>query len=173
VKLSSLLLIVAAMLLGGPISAEEMPHARPEAAPISGTSFEHGELSLTDLRGKVVLLQFWASWCPTCLKGLPGIERLYEQHADQGFEIVGISLDEEAKDARRAIAEFNLSWPQLCDGLGKASPLAKGYDVRGTPRYILIDREGRIAAAYVKPSELEQRVRELLHDPSTENGDTE
>ena len=63
----------------------------------------HGDLSLDDLRGKVVLLEFWASWCSGCIDGLPQLRELYERHAgDAGLEIVGISLDENPRDFRRA-----------------------------------------------------------------------
>ena len=72
-------------------------HAAPPAPAFTVTTLHDGELALEDLGGKVVLLQFWASWCGSCIRGLPAIRSLYEQHAGEHFEIVGISLDEDPK----------------------------------------------------------------------------
>ena len=132
------------------------------APTLSETTLRRTTVDLEDLRGKVVLLQFWASWCETCIDGMPGLTALYDEYGGDDFEIVGVSLDEDPRAARRAIAEFGLSWPQICDELGKESPLARSYSVSGTPRYILIDRQGLVSAAYVRPSELETKVRALL-----------
>ena len=156
-KLRAGTLLVAAALIVSPVRA-----ATP-APTFAATTLHHGELALEDLHGKVVLLEFWASWCSSCIEGLPAVKALYEEHSGEGFEIVGISLDEDPKALRRAVAEHELPWPQICDGKGKESPLAKSFHVRGTPRYVLIDREGLVAAEYVKPSELEHTVRELLN----------
>jgi peroxiredoxin len=160
----SLLLLVATTAGAAAERDDEapLPATRPLAADFSAESLEHREIALSALRGKVVLLQYWASWCPTCVAEFPALRRLHAEHAEAGLEIVGISLDEEIKDARRAVARHEMHWPQICDGLGKDSPLATRYDVRGTPRYVLIDRQGRVAAAYLKPSELERRVREIM-----------
>ncbi len=132
------------------------------APALSAETLRRTRVDLEDLRGKVVLLQFWASWCESCIDAMPGLTALYDELGGTDFEIVGISLDEDSKAARRAVAEFGLSWPQICDGLGKASPLARSYGVRGTPRFVLIDREGRVRQAYVRPGELDATVRALL-----------
>lgn len=134
-----------------------------ELAPnLSATTLRRTTVDLEALRGKIVLLQFWASWCESCIDGMPDLALLYDEHGGDDFEIVGISLDEDPRAARRAIAEFGLSWPQICDALGKESPLARSYGVAGTPRYVLIDRQGLVHAAYVRPSELEAKLRALL-----------
>lgn len=132
------------------------------APAVSATTLRRTAVDLEDLRGKVVLLQFWASWCESCIDGMPDLVTLYAEHGGDDFEIVGVSLDEDPRAARRAIAEFGLSWPQICDELGKESPLARSYGVLGTPRFVLIDRRGLIHTSYVRPSELETKVRELL-----------
>jgi peroxiredoxin len=150
-----IIVIVALLHLSVPASAEEAPL-------FSAMTLKHGELSLADLEGKVVLLQFWASWCASCIANIPDLKAIYEEQAAHGFEIVGISLDETVKDARRAVAEHGISWPQICDGQGKESPPARLYGVLGTPRYILIDRKGGLAARYVRAGELEERLLELL-----------
>jgi len=149
------------MLVASWSAGEEIGPGDP-APPLSATTLRRTAVDLEDLRGKVVLLQFWASWCKSCVDGMPELSALYDEHGGENFEIVGISLDEDARAARRVIAEFGLAWPQICDRLGKESPLARSYAVRGTPRFVLIDRQGRVSAAYVRPSELETKVRALL-----------
>jgi peroxiredoxin len=93
---------------------------------------------------------------------IPALKSLYAEHGARGFEIIGISLDEEIKDARRAVAEQGMSWPQVCDGEGTDSPVARRYEVQGSPRYVLINRSGAVAASYVRAGEIEQRLIPLL-----------
>ncbi len=154
------LTILAALLT--PAAIAEAPELGAPAPPIVAETLKHRPLELAGLEGKVVLLQFWASWCHACVAKLPDLKRLYEQHATDGLEIVGISVDEEIKAARRAVAEQQLGWPQICDRKGLASPLAESYGVDGTPRYFVIDREGRLAARTLNMKELERKVVELL-----------
>lgn len=165
-------LTVVAMVTAMAVHADDGPGARPPAPSFSATTLHHGDLALEDLGGRVVLLEFWASWCTGCIEGLPQLRALYERHAGAGFEIVGISLDEDLRAWRRAVARHEIPWPQTCDGMGKQSPLARSFDVRGTPRFVLIDRQGRVAADYVRPSELERAVRELLTAESTTPAET-
>ncbi len=159
---STLSLALTLLLLVLPAMPDQATEPRRPAPVFAGATLGHGELASGDLLGKVVLLEFWASWCVSCIDGLPEVKALYAAHAGEGFEIVGISLDEEPRAARRAVAEHELPWPQICDGQGKQSPLALSYDVRGTPRFVLIDPQGRVAAEYVKPSQLEHKILELL-----------
>ena len=139
-----------------------LPAGAGEAPGFTAETLRHESLSIDDYRGKVVLLQFWASWCKSCIASIASLQSLYEKHGDRGFEIIGISLDEAIEDARRAVAEQGMSWPQVCDGRGKDSPVARRYDVKGTPHYVLIDRDGAVAAPYVRAGEIEQRLTPLL-----------
>lgn len=159
---AAILLTVACAILAAPCVGGESPAPGDPAPPLSADTLRRTHVDLEDLQGKIVLLQFWASWCATCVDEMPELRALYEAHAEDGFEIVGVSLDENPRDARRTIAEFGLPWPQICDGLGKQSPVARSYDVKGTPRYVLIDRDGLVSAPFVRPSELPAAVRALL-----------
>ena len=141
--------------------ADELQPGDP-APEISGESISHGEISLEGLEGKVVLLQFWASWCTTCIDGMPALKSLYTDLAGDDFEMLGVSLDEDMRAVRRAIAIHKISWPQLCDGKGTLSETARAYRVLGTPRFVLIDREGNVAASYVKPADIENELKALL-----------
>ena len=163
-----ILAVVLGMALASPgdaVPAATTPKSLQKgdaAVPFVAETLRRQTIDLEDHRGKVVLLQFWASWCSGCVEGLPDLRALYEKHSRNGFEIVGISLDEDPRAARRTLAEFGVSWPQVCDGKGHDGDIATRYGVRGTPRFVLIGRDGRIQAPYVRPSELDHAVSALL-----------
>lgn len=117
--------------------------------PAKGFSVElvdGSELTLASLEGQVVLIDFWATWCPPCLKELPSLEKLYGEHHGEGFEIISISLDQgEGIDrAREYLAEKNLPWKLALSGRGYEDDVVKLYEVSGLPSTWLIDREGTL-----------------------------
>ncbi len=99
--------------------------------------------SIKDFRGKVILLNFWASWCPPCRKEMPSIERLYRAFKDRGFVVIGVNYMEEADTVKDFMKDFDLTFPSFLDEGGS---VAEMYRVMGIPTTFLIDREGRIAA---------------------------
>jgi peroxiredoxin len=103
-------------------------------------------LSLAKYKGKVVLLDFWATWCPPCVGEVPDIVKAYEKHHDQGFEIIGISLDREEKELAKFTKDKNMTWPQFFDGQGKPDSLAQKYGIMSIPSAYLLDGEGTIIA---------------------------
>ncbi|UKN02138.1 AhpC/TSA family protein [Paracrocinitomix mangrovi] len=120
-------------------------------------------IKLSDLRGKIVLLDFWASWCMPCRMENPNVVRTYEKYKDQGFTVYSVSLDEDKQRWIDAIAKDNLSWPNhVSDLKGWYSDAASIYDVRSIPATFLIDREGRIVGQDLRGKDLEQRLQELL-----------
>jgi peroxiredoxin len=104
-------------------------------------------LRLSDLRGKVVLLNFWATWCPPCKAEMPDLEALYREYgAERNFAVVGVNM-EESSETVRAFAQANgISFPLALDADGKVS--SQAYGVRTLPTSMLIDREGRIRDAW-------------------------
>jgi len=98
-------------------------------------------LRLADLKGKVVYLDFWASWCPPCAISLPELEQLQQQYGDQGFAVVAINLDASVTDAKRFLQDKAVSYPVLVDA-DKATPLQ--YGVQGMPTAFLLDRHGQL-----------------------------
>ena len=143
-------------------AASRPPAAGDEAIPFVAETLRRQVVDSDELLGKVVVLQFWASWCASCVEGMPDLRDLHDGLSGEEFEIVGISLDEDPRAARRVISEFGLTWPQVCDGKGKNGDLALSYAVRGTPRFVVIGRDGRVHAPSVRPSELESVVSSLL-----------
>ncbi len=99
------------------------------------------ELSLKDFRGKVIFLNFWATWCYPCRMEMPSMENLYERFKGDGFVILGISLDRRRKKVERFLEEYGISFPILLDRDGR---IADRYGVRGLPTTFIIDRRGKI-----------------------------
>jgi peroxiredoxin len=131
-------------------------------------------VALHELRGRVVFVNFWATWCPPCREEAPALERLYQGLAGEGFEILAISIDEAgSRDAVRAFgSEFGLSFPVLLDA-DRATYQA--YQATGVPETFLVDRSGRVTERFVGPRSWDEAryaeaVRRLLAAPAGEGG---
>lgn len=121
-------------------------------------------LVLENFRGKVVLLDFWATWCGPCVHELPNVVAAYRQHHAQGFEIVGISLDREGDGPKLAAftKSHDMPWPQYYDGQYWHNKLASQYGVRSIPATYLLDGEGRIIGKNLRGAALEAAVVKAL-----------
>ncbi len=116
--------------------------------------------SLDRFRGKVVLVDFWATWCGPCIEELPNVIATYKKHHTEGFEIVGVSLDREGdKDKLTAFLKKNeMPWPQFYDGKYWESVLAVQYGVHSIPAAYLLDRDGKIIGKALRGEALEKAV---------------
>ena len=119
-------------------------------------------LTLSSLRGKIVLLDFWASWCGPCRRENPNIVKVYQKYKDKGFDILGVSLDKEKSLWVKAIADDQLTWHHVSDLKFWQSEAAVKYGVQAVPCAILIDKEGKIIAKNLRGDELEKKLAELL-----------
>lgn len=133
-----------------------------EAPDFSGETPEGGALSLSDLRGKVVLIDFWASWCGPCRRENPHVVRLYETYKEKGFEIIGVSLDRDKERWLKAIDDDGLAWQHISDLKGWQSAVAKQYGVSSIPHTILLDEEGKILARNLRGNALEDKLAEIF-----------
>ena len=128
-------------------------------------SFEglNGEkVDLAALRGKVVLLDFWATWCPPCTGDVLHLREIYEAVHKKGFEVIGVSLDKTEAELLSFIEENELSWPQFFDGNQWRSAPVEAWGVRSIPATFLIGKDGKVVAVGLKGQELEDRIMELL-----------
>lgn len=119
-------------------------------------------LKLSDLRGKVVLIDFWASWCGPCRAEFPNVKNLYARFQSKGFEIYGVSLDKDRPSWVSSINSLGLTWKQVSDLKFWACAPAKTYKVSGIPFTVLIDKEGKIIAKNLRGEDLEKKLEELF-----------
>lgn len=115
-------------------------------------------LSIARFRGKLVLIDFWATWCGPCVQELPNVLKTYEKYHPKGFEIIGISLDEDETKLRDFIKSKQMPWPQYFDGKGWENKLSKRYGVQSIPATYLLDAEGKILARGLRGASLEETV---------------
>ncbi len=140
--------------------SQEIGNAAPE---ISLKNPEGKTVTLSSLKGKYVLIDFWASWCGPCRKENPNVVRLYKEYKDKGFTVLSVSLDDDAAAWKRAISEDNLLWPNHVSDLQKwNSSMPKLYGFEGIPYTVLVDKQGNIIARGLRGAELEQKLKEIL-----------
>ena len=128
----------------------------------SATDLDGKLISLQDYRGKVVLLDFWAVWCGPCLGEMPNVKRVYDTYKDQGFDIIGVSLDTDEARLRNYLKKNNIPWRQIFSGQKWNSPLAKQYHIRSIPAPWLIARDGTLISREARGMKLERLVVETL-----------
>jgi peroxiredoxin len=119
-------------------------------------------LSLADYKGKVVLVEFWATWCPPCQAQLPYLLTAYSKYHGQGFEIIGVSLDDKQQKLMAFIKDSGMPWPQICDGDGWTGKLVKQYGVYLLPSACLLDGQGMIIAKDLRGDALVQAVNDAV-----------
>ena len=122
------------------------------------------DFAASRLTGNVILINFWASWCLPCREENPDMISIYNNFKGQGFEIVGISLDEDPEEWKKAIVEDRIFWYHISDLQGWNNTGATQYGVRSLPHNVLIDREGTIAAKNIRGNELLEKIKELVQE---------
>ena len=135
----------------------------------SATDLDGNPISLQQYRGKVVLLDFWGVWCGPCIAEMPNLKRVYATYKDQGFDIIGVSLDDKESELRDYIEENDIQWRQIYSGKRwREDPLAQQYEITGVPEPWLIDRDGTLISHKARGEDLERLVVEALKDKSAD-----
>jgi len=119
-------------------------------------------IKLSSLRGKYVLVDFWAKWCGPCRKENPNVVKAYQKYKDKGFEVFGVSLDRNKEDWVQAIEQDGLTWTQVSDLKYFDSKAAHDYNISAIPFSILLDPEGKIIAKNLRGSALDKKLEEVL-----------
>lgn len=120
-------------------------------------------VSLSDYKGKYVLVEFWASWCSPCRAESPNLLKQYAAYKDQGFEILGVSVDSDKAKWVEAIKKDGLTWPQVSDLKGWESEARKVYGISGVPANFLISPEGKIVGAHLVGKKLNEKLSEIFN----------
>ncbi len=170
-KASTLLLILAvcALVLAGCGSGSDTPKTGDRPATLSGedfvlTALEGGQLSFADLKGKVVVIDFWATWCKPCITEIPEYNALYQKYKDKPFAFVAIALDSGTPEQVRAfVSAHNITYPVY---LGNQQ-LASHFAVQGLPTTLVLNAEGKVQKKYVgagpgKIAEIEAIIAQVL-----------
>ncbi len=135
-----------------------------QAPDFSQDDVDGKPVKLSDFRGKVTLVDFWASWCGPCRKENPNVRALYNKYQDEGFDILAVSLDKDRDRWLGAIEQDQLPWTHVSDLKGWANEVAQQYSVRSIPHTILLDTEGKIIARNLRGDALEAKLAELFPD---------
>jgi len=137
---------------------------RGSVMDLNFTSTDGKTIDLKEYRGKVVLIDFWASWCPACRAGMPSLLETERVLRDKGFQVVGISLDTDKDAMNTFIREMKMPWPQYFDGKKWDNTVARKVGITAIPMTVLVDKTGKVREVGLQGRELQQAVRKLLDE---------
>lgn len=142
-------ILLTAVVFG--IALARQNQTQPQAGPAPDftlTTLDGDTIRLSDLRGKVVVINFWASWCGPCRVEAPALQTVYERYRDRGVEFLGVAWTDTERGARAFIAEFNQTYP---NGLDLGTKLAELYRIQGVPETFIVNPDGQIVQFIMQP----------------------
>jgi thiol-disulfide isomerase/thioredoxin len=152
---------VAAMANDQIAAAKKLADLLSKPLDLKYTAVDGTEVDLSKLRGKVVLIDFWATWCPPCREEVPEVVAVYQKYHDKGFEIVGVSLDQ-SKDALLLFTKANgMIWPEYFDGKGWSNDISSRFGIDMLPAKWIVDKNGMVVSTDGS-NDLSGQVEKLL-----------
>ncbi len=136
------LFLCAVLLSFAPLLHADVDQTKP--LDLKYTAVDGSSVDLSKLRGKVVLVDFWATWCPPCREEVPNVVAAYQKYHDKGFEIVGVSLDQDKNALLSFTRENHMVWPQYFDGKGWDNDISKGFGIDEVPSMWLVGKDGKV-----------------------------
>jgi thiol-disulfide isomerase/thioredoxin len=163
--------LIAGALLGSAVAGDM---ARPtlarhhinQQATLSGITLAGTQYHISAHRGRVVLVDFWATWCPPCRSELPRLKSLYERYHEEGLDIIGVSLDKTRDELSAFVQKKQIPWPQIFPDdpgeQGWENPLLQRYTVSSIPYTLVVDRNGKIVASGLVGEKLEDAIDKVM-----------
>ncbi|MCX6316781.1 MAG: TlpA disulfide reductase family protein [Bacteroidetes bacterium] len=152
------------LLILSALGMQAQPKQGQYADEVALPSVNGDTLRLSSLKGKVVLLDFWASWCGPCRESNKTLVKLYSKYKSKGFEIFGVSIDDNTSKWESAIKKDKITWLQVNDSGGWDAKIIESWRINAIPTSFLIDKEGKLLAMDLEGKELEKALKYLLEE---------
>ena len=158
------LLLCTLLLSFAPFLVAKADVDQTQPLDLKFTSVAGDSVDLSQMSGKVVLIDFWATWCPPCRGEVPNVVAAYTKYHDQGFEIIGISLDQDRNTLKAFTKEHGMVWPQYFDGQGWDNRISKGFGINSIPAMWLVGKDGKLITKNAR-EDLAGQVEKALKAP--------
>lgn len=126
------------------------------------TALDGSEVDLAKMTDKVILVDFWATWCGPCIAEMPNVIAAHQKYKARGFDVVGVSLDDNADSLKKFVTDNGMNWPQYFDGKGWENEIAQRFGIRTIPATFLIGKGGKVVASNLRGSALEEAIEAEL-----------
>lgn len=156
------ILIASFVMIAASAHGQLQPNIEDSRLDFSLPSLKGDSIRLSSMKGKVFLLDFWASWCVPCRYSNKQLVKLYSKYKDKGFEILGVSLDEKRNEWKKAVTKDKITWPQINDDGGWNAVSAAKWNINAIPASFLIDKDGNVVAFDPEKQDLENKIKQLL-----------